>query len=457
MDRSYMINDYISDNENSLQERNQALEYLNGLKFRISDTKTLTELMVEVSTFLEKYNVSDEIKDGITRICNEFDENTDALTARSRLEDYLANYLIDKENEYQKSNQVVHDIKTDVINDSKEKLESVGINLTGDVNESIENINDYDDVNRIKNNVDKTYDYFYDRNKDLDVNNNIDVSMSNIDEIVESSKDDIFLEDALENEESKLETENPSLFQTNSDGTVQVNGNYSNNDSMNFAIMMTTSLLVFNNYKIDTNLDMKFIKNKNDINNFKIIYGNFPLANHPENKLDESMISRISKLAQSYKSNIDYMDILGQSSPEIKEAMGIIYNHVLNRKGAFQMAINNHENNHDMAFGMDQNYHDILDAFNSNGAYVSYDSNENGIVTVNETIPGNQLLILNSTNESLDVNLDNNINPELINSRQYVKKLDSNEAAKANYTVLIILCIIEIILLGVYFTFLFNK
>lgn len=457
MDRSYMINDYISDNENSLQERNQAQEYLDGLRFRISDTKTLTELMIEVSTFLEKYNVSDEVKDGITRICNEFDENIDALTARSRLEDYLTNYLIDKENEYQKTNQVVHDIKTDVINDSKEKLESVGINLTGDVEESIENINDYDDVNRIKNNVDKTYDYFYERNKALDVNNNIDVSMSNIDEIVESPKDDIFLVDALENEKSTFEAENPSLFQTNSDGTVQVNGDYTNSDSMNFAVMMTMSLLVFNNNKIDTNLDMKFIKDKNDKNEFKIIYGNFPLADHPENKLDASLISRISKLAQSYKSNVDYMDILGQTSPEIKEAMGIVYNHVLNREGAFQMAIRDHGKNHDMAFGMDDNYNDILDAFNNNGAYVSYDSNENGIVTVNETIPGNQLLILNSTNESLSVNLENNINPELVNARQYVKKLDSNEAAKANYTVLIILCIIEILLLGVYFAFLFNK
>lgn len=277
-----------------------------------------------------------------------------------------------------------------------------------------------------------------------------------LDEIIESPKDDILLDAAMNIDENNLENENMELFEVNSDGTVQVNGDYANKDSLNFAIMMTMSLLVANGNKIKPDLDMKFIKNRNDRDKFKIIYGNFPLINHPENKLDSALISKITDLSKTYQSDVDYMKFLGQVSPELEQAMNIIYNHVLNHDGAFQMAIRNNDN-YDMAFGMDTNYSNILDAFNDNGAYVSYDSNQNGIVTVNETIPGNQMFILNSTNEVLGTNINNNINQEINNNRQYVKTIDNNEVANANYVLLAIMCVIEVILLAVYFIFLFNK
>ena len=453
MDRGYIINDYIDDNINNLKERNQALEYLNGLKFRISDTKTLTEIMIEVSTFLEKYNLPNEIKEGIINICNEFNENIDAVTARSRLEDYLSGIVMEKEQEYQKSNELVNDVKNDVITDAKEKLENVGINLDGDTLKASENINSLDSVNRIRNNVDTAEKYYYEKNKDLDTKANIDVSMSNFDEIVESAKDDIILAGALENEE----IDNSSMFEVNDDGTIQVNGNYQDHDSINFAVMMTMSLLVMNDSKIDPSLDMKFIKNKNDNNKFKIIYGNFPIANHPENRLDPVLISKIEKIDKTYNSNVDYMDILGKFSPEIKEAMLIIYNYVLNKDGAFQMAIRDDLNNHDMAFGMDENYSNILDAFNTNGAFISHDINGNGVVTVNETIPGNQLLILKSTNETLTADMDKNINPELSNNYQYVKKMESSQTGNTSFILLVVMSIFEVLLLGIYFIFIFNK
>lgn len=446
MDRNYMINGYINDDVNNLKEKNQSLEYLDELKFRINDTKTIAELMIEVSTFLSKNNVTDEIKNGITKICDEFDENIDILTARKRLEDYLSSILI--ENGYQKSNELVNDIKNDVVKDA-DKLESAGVNLNSDTEDAINSIN---------GDVTNLYDYFYEKNKVLNTDTkNIDMNMSNVDEIVESPKDDILLSETIEDEKRTYDTENFSLFQTNDNGTVQVNGDYTNKNSLNFAVMMTMALLVHNDGKVESNLDMKFIKNKNEKNKFRIIYGNFPLINHPENKLDSTSMSKISVLSKTYRPDINYMEILGRTSPIMKEAMSIIYTHVLNRDGAFQMAIRNNDGNHDMAFGMDENYNDILDAFNTNGAYVSYDENEHGIVTVNETIPGNQLFILNTTNEALGANFINNDNNGLNNNYQRVKKIEINDVAKANYVLLAIMCVTEVLLLSIYFIFLFNK
>lgn len=276
-------------------------------------------------------------------------------------------------------------------------------------------------------------------------------SLSDDDVVVEGPKDDIFIDDL---NDSKID--NSKLFEVNNDGTVQVNGNFNDKNSMNFAIMMTMSLLVANDSKIKPNLDMKFIKN-DDKDKFKIIYGNFPIINHPDNRLNSELVSNITKLSNTYKSQVNYMDLLEKTSPEIKEAMVIIYNYVLNREGSFQMAIRDNGKKHDMAFGMDDNYSDIIDAFNINGAYVSYDSNERAIITVNETLPGNQLLILNTTHETLGVNLEEEFNTSLVSDNQYVKKMDKTEAANVNFVVLIILAIVETLIIAGYFIFLGNK
>ena len=458
MNRSYMINDYINDNENKLKDRNQAMELLNELRFRISDTKTITELMIEVSNFFQKYNVPDEIKDGITAICNDFDENADVLTARDRLEEYLTNIVNDKEKEYNDSDDVVDDIKTDVILSANNKLESVGIKLVGDDEIAKESINEYSDVSRINENVDNVYDYLYEQNKIVNENNqSIELSVDKFNEVAGSPKDGIFLDEAINYEKNSSDSGNLDLFQVNDNGTVQVNGNYNDGNSINFATMMAMSLLIVNDGKITADLDMKFIKEKNDQNKFKMIFGNFPIVNHPENKLNANAISGITKLVSEYKPNTNYMEILSGLSIELKLALDIIYNNVLGQEGAFQMAIRSNDIYNDMAFGMDKNYSNILDAFNINGAYVSYDENENGIVTVNETLPGNQLLILSATNESLNSIKEEKTPAELINNPQLIKKIDNRESANANYTLLIVMCITEILLLSVYFIFLFNK
>ena len=459
MDRSYMINEYINDSDKSFGEVQESSQYLDGLKSRIHDCKRLTEIMVEVSKFIDKYNVTGEIKDGLLKICNEFDEKTDVYTAKHRLEEFLAKNLEEKEVDYNNKEAIVTDIKTDVIEDAKDRLESVGIDLVGDNEKIINDIDDVTDVYRIKNNVENVENYFYDRNKAIGDDNptTVEVSLDKISDVVESSNDDIILNEALNTEEKALESENPSLFEANSDGTVQINGDSHIPDSMNFAAMMTSALMVQNDIHVPSDLDMKFMKEKSNKDSFKIIYGKFPLTNHPENKLDPVIVSKISELADSYNSGNDYMQLLGTTSPELKEALSIINNHVLNEAGAFQMAVKTEDNMHNMAFRMDESYHDVLSAFNNNGAYVSYDASEHGIATVNETVPGNQLLILSSTNEELNKEKNIEMKPELNNVYQYVKKNENKEAANVSYTFLKVIIVAEIMLVGMYLMFFLNK
>ena len=401
MNNDYVINDYLNDDINNLEKKNRTLEALNVLKKKIENAETISELKNEVLNYLDNNDISLEFKNDIKHICDGFLESFDLLTARGRLDDYLSHFIVDKNNTV--SNETIID------NDSN------------------------------KTNFDG---YYYERNKFLNsVKTDDKVASMDTGIEVESPKDDIILSNTSENNEIK----DLELFKVNSDGTVQINGSFKNYESLNFA----------NDQNKIKKLDMKFIKEKNDINNFKIIYGDFPI-DHTKSKPDNELISKIEKLIKSYKSNNDYMSILKQKSKEISEAMLIIYSYVLGRTGMFQMSIRDNGKKYDMAFGMDQEYSDILDAFNINGAFVSYEGNMNGIVTVNETIPGNQLLILNSTNETLNAS-DNKNNFELKEEKGYVKKIDSNQAAHANYTLLIVMGIIEVILLSIYFIFLFNK
>ena len=48
MDRSYMLNDYVADNEKNIKLKDEASEYLESLKFRINGSKSLNEVMILV-------------------------------------------------------------------------------------------------------------------------------------------------------------------------------------------------------------------------------------------------------------------------------------------------------------------------------------------------------------------------------------------------------------------------
>ena len=121
-------------------------------------------------------------------------------------------------------------------------------------------------------------------------------------------------------------------------------------------------------------MDMKFIKEKYEENNFKIIYGDFPIPSNG-NQLDPAFEQRIYDLANSYNPNVSYADILNTISPELKMALEMIGENVLEQSGEFKMAVKSNGDHYDIKMGMDENYQDIITAFSENGAYMSEDMN----------------------------------------------------------------------------------
>lgn len=461
MDRSYMLNSYINENEGNLVEKENAEDYLENLKFRINGSKSIEEVKKEVSIFLENNNVPTQIRDDLIKICDSFNENTDLYQVEKYLEEYLSKNLEQKEKDYQNSNDTVNEIKMDLIEDVRKNLEEVGITTIGNNENVIDQIQSEDDVYKLKNNVENATDYFYQRNNAIGEDNapTLEIPVEVMNDAINNPNYETILETAKEEQGNSLSTESFNGVEAKEDGSVEISGDANLADSMNFAAMMTTMLVTTNNnLSLDTNLDMKFIKNQEDKSNFKIIYGDFPLQNHPENKLDPIIIAKIQEQAKQYNPNVNYFDVLNSTSIELSTALMIINNHVLKENGDFKMAIKNGGVNHEIAFSMDENYADISTAFLESGAMVSHDSMENNIVRVNNSTPGEQLMILNATLENLNQRELEQNNMALQN--QYQKQLvypnNMNEAANVNKIFLIVIAIAEILLLAFGYFYIFS-
>lgn len=462
MDRSYMLNDYINENEENLTEKEKAEDYLENLKFRINGSKSITEIKKQVSIFLEKNNIPPKIQDDLIRICDTFDENTNLYYAEKYLEDYLSKYFEQQEKEYQKSNDTIIEIKEELIESSKKELDKVGITMIGNTENVLEKIQDENDVYKLKNNIDNATQYLYQRNNAIgDINVvPLEIPIEAMNTAIDNPDNDTILETVIEEQEKELSNnETTNSVDIKDDGSVEINGGSNIDESINFAAMMTTALVTSNNdLSIDTNLDMKFIKKQEDKSNFKIIYGNFPITNHPENKLDPTIINKIEELAKNYNHNVNYLELLKTNSVELSTALTIINSHVLNENGAFKMAIKNGGKNHEMAFSMDENYIDISTAFLESGAMVSQDTMENSIVRVNNSTEGEQLVILNATLENLN---QRKLEQSQINvEKQYQKQLlypnNLNQTASVSGSLLIIIAIAEIMLLTFGYLYLFS-
>ena len=122
MDRSYMLNSYMEENENNLNEQQHAEQLKDKLEFRINGSKTIDEIKKQVSIFLEKNNVPPKIEEDLIKICDTFNESTDVYVAEKYIEDYIQNYLEEKDKEYNKSNETVTEIKQEVVDEAKKSL-----------------------------------------------------------------------------------------------------------------------------------------------------------------------------------------------------------------------------------------------------------------------------------------------------------------------------------------------
>ena len=158
------------------------------------------------------------------------------------------------------------------------------------------------------------------------------------------------------------------------------------------------------------------------------------------------------------------METLSKTSPEIAKALEIVDKQMLNENGKFQLLIKNGGVNHEMMFALDENYSYVTDAFQDNGAMISNDSAENSIVRVNNTTPGEQMVILDSTNKELEQRKLDNTDIVLSNGMAYVKKMEDirdnsivdNEAALVNPLFLVLVVVTEALLLGFFLFMIFT-
>ena len=458
MDKSYMLDDYISEKDKSLVEKQEAEDNLDKLEFRIHGSKTVEEIKKQVSIFLEKNDIPVEVEEELNKICSEFNDNTDVYQASLYVENFMKEYLENKDKEYQKSNDTVFEIKEDLVDSVKKALDDIGIVMTGNRDTFIERIQSENDVYKLKDNVYRTTEYFEERKNLLDENKTlVELPTEEVTDVLENPTDVTLLNNVLEQKEQEIEINNDPQVQVNDDGSIVVEGDTLNLESMNFAAMMTTALVVDNTLSgLDQNLDMKFIKETESDSKFKIVYADFPLHN---NNVDPMLMSKINSLVNNYQSQVSYMELLGTKSPELMIALTLINEQVLNRNGAFQMAVKSKEDNHDMRFALDENYADIYTAFGQSGAMVSHDEMENGIIMVNDNMTGEQLLILSTALENLRQREKEAIEAQSGLQNQPQKSLGSygmnNEVANVNKTFLMVALVAEILLavVGIYFIF----
>lgn len=443
MEKAYFLNDYVNELDENQKESLQANSSLDSYLFRTTGVKTVDELKKEVEKFLEQNNVDSELKDELISICESLNEDSNLYMSSLKLENAIRDYVYDKNKSLERSNQEVEEVKSNLIQDNINRLDEVGIHISGDTNEIKDSIKTEDDVYHLERQVDATVDYYQNRNELYNNSSILETTATTLEKAIENSGTQI-LNTVLEEENNKLNVNNS--IDVNDDGTIEFAGSSKDSESMNFIFMMTTLLVANNpNFSLNTNMDMKFIKEKEEVDDFKVIYGNFPVL--PDGfQMDPVLKQRIYDLANSYDPNTSYDELLNSISPELKMALQIVEENVLGQAGEFKMAVKTNGNSHDIKMGFDSNYQDLINAFYENGAFTTEGMNETVVVLLPDGM--DQIILLNAVLETLK---QKGYTEEQVNNltNQYQKKLVyKNEVANVPFHLLItitIVCVIEIV------------
>ena len=471
MDRSELINSYVNYGNQTQNTYDTNLSYLENLKYRLTGCSSIAEIKSELYKFLDNNQIQGQIRDDLTKIAADFDETTDLYTAQRYLENYLGDLVDKNKKEADKAKDDVNQIRQDVVEDAKKDLQQVGVKLVGDEEEIFDSINDLDDVEKIKANVEEAKAHFEEEYRGKDPQDVI-VDINTLGNSIENSGNQTLLNEAID---SQVELDSNSPVQDRGDGTIEVLGDSTNEESMNFVAMMTTALVaseVGNDLSMGLGLDMKMVQKENQPFQYKTIFGNFPISKMTDDKkLSPEAIAEIQELAKSYNPGKDYVQELSKSSPEIGQALELIDNNLLNKQGGFQFLLKNGGTEHDMMLAVDEHYTDVSNAFKSSGAdvgtmagtMVGSSDQENSIIRIK---PEEQLVVLDSVNsmlkhDSLENTQENTLEQGVAMVKKYEppkpEETDLNEAANASPRLLIIVTIAEVLLIGAYLFMMFNR
>lgn len=461
MDRTNMFDEYVKENEANRQELMDSEYYLSALETRITGSKSISEVKEEVNTFLSKNDVPSSVREQLLKICDEFAPDIDVQTAIWQLKEYMQSLVHDQQIDFQKSDDTVNHIKQGFVDDSIHQLEEAGVTVNGDTDNLVAGIQEQADIDRIQKNVDTAVDYMDARTELVgDRLSSPEIHVDQIQDSIEASGNETVLDAITEDEDKTLSQDMNMSF--SEEGTAYCYVDKNDEVSMQFALMMMGSLMLADkDQELFQNLGVKLIKDPNNDNAFRLETGNFPVTNHPENRLNTIAMNQIQQVAHEFRTDVDYRQALLQEAPEIALMFQIYDQHILGNEGAATLGIKKADDHFHFSLSMDENYQQVAEAFRTNNAITNETPTGKNLVSISKDTVAEQLVLLQDTDATLltmeeELNQANTLdNTKGAYVKTYVPPTPSSESGQISPVVLAIVVSLELVAVVVSLLFIF--
>ncbi len=436
--RAFMLNDYVSTAINNKESLEIATNYLSQLSLALQGAQTVFQVRNQISEFIDTYEIPQEVVDILSDACLELDSGSTVYEACSYILELMQQMVETREYDTKKSEEELKEIQQNVADSLENQLNEVGVNIQGSQEKLEEKIQSEEDINRLKDNINRVVEYLKER-KQIVGEDNIEVSTEQVAASLEESGNETVLDTVLEEEEAHFDQPMDQNVEIDKDGSIVIHANSQKEESMDFAKMMMIGLMTKNSDSILSNSDFGMIITKNQYNqsDFSIKFGNLSNPTGQNFSSDPQVMNKVSELVNSFQTYVDYSSLLATSSPEIALLFQLFEKYILDKKGMAQIAVQNGASNLNVSFGLDENYQDFAEALKTNGALFTETPTGDYVCNITETMPGNTLTVLDSTSETMETLSEELENPELAKGKPYIKKMESDQTGNVRTYLLI--------------------
>lgn len=453
-ERASMLDEYSLDYREKKKMLNQTIEYLSILNESLKSVYTIEQVKLEIQNFISVYDIPSEVIDILDDTMRELSSEDSVYKACQYVSEVLQRIIDERDRKEKLSRDKVDDIRKNVADHFENQLNDVGVKISGDSEDFSDSIETEEDVDRLKDNIDRTVEYLKERQKIIGENEtDVTLSMDQVMDATENVSDDIILDAVLEEEETSDFMKETSDLEVDSTGAIVISASLGKSESMDYMKMMIVGMMTsaMDPTLASASFGMKMVKGQYNKEDFQVKFGNF--SKSEDNLInDPKIMGKIQDLSSSFHTNVDYDSMLLQVSPELSSAVSIFENHILGKEGMAQIAVKNTSGNYNFAFGLGEEFQNVTDSLNTNGAVTTQTPIGSSVSNIYDTTPGDTLTILSSTNETLDneKELENN---ELSNTNSYVKVKSMDDLGNVNFYILVSIAVFEVvsILLTIYF------
>lgn len=453
-ERASMLDEYSMDYREKKSALDQSIEYLSVLNQSLRNIYTVEQVKLEIQRFIRIYDVPREVIDVLQDAMKELSSEDSVYKACQYVSDILQKMVGKREREEKITRKRLDGIKKNVADHFENELNDVGVKISGDFEDFSDKIETEDDIDRLKDNIDRTVEYLKERQKIIGENEtDVTLSMDQVMDAAENTSDETILNAILEEEQTSDIMKESSDLEIDSTGAVVVSVSLVKPESIDYMKMMVVGMMTST---IDPTLasasfGMKMVKGQYNKEDFQVKFGNFS-KNGDSLTNDPKIMGKIQDLSSSFRTNVDYDSMLSKASPELSSAVSIFENHILGKEGMAQIAVKNTSGNYNFAFGLGEEFQNVTDSLNTNGAMTTQTPIGSSVSNIYDTAPGDTLTILSSTNETLDKEKELE-NMELSKSNSYVKVKSMDDLGNVNFYILVSIAVFEIasILLTIYF------